>query len=74
MLRRCLKAVFRWLSGIRFSSNPDGRKPPPGDPDSFVRHPTRRGPPSLAAAVALEEPPPPNDLNLFGRPLKKPSS
>jgi hypothetical protein len=28
MLRRCLRAVFRWLSGIRSSSNPGGRKPP----------------------------------------------
>jgi hypothetical protein len=56
--------VFRWLRG---------RKPPPSDPDSFVRQPVRRGPPSLAAGVALEEPAPPSSINLFGIMLKKAS-
>jgi hypothetical protein len=55
--------VFRWLSGRK--------PPPPSDPDSFVRQPVRRGPPSLAAGVALEEPAPPSSINLFGTMLKK---
>jgi hypothetical protein len=57
MLQHYVKRALRWLRGP---------KPPPHDPDSFVRQPVRRGPPSLAAGVALEEPAPPNKLNLFG--------
>jgi hypothetical protein len=54
--------LFRWLRG---------RKPPPSDPYSFVRQPIRRGPPSLAAGVALEEPAPRSSINLFGAMLKR---
>jgi hypothetical protein len=57
--------VLRWLSGRK--------PPPPGDPDSMVRQPVRRGPPSLAAGVALEEPAPQSSLNLFGVMLRKAS-
>jgi hypothetical protein len=57
--------LFRWLRG---------RRPPPGDLDSFVRQPVRRGPPSLAAGVALEEPASRSSINLFGAMLKKASS
>jgi hypothetical protein len=62
MLRDYADRVFRWFGG---------RKPPPHDPDSFVRQPVRRGPPSLAAGVALEEPTPRSNLNLFGAMLKR---
>lgn len=55
--------LFRWLSGRK--------PPPPSDPDSLVRQPVRRGPPSLAAGVALEEPAPRSSLNLFGVMLRK---
>jgi hypothetical protein len=65
MLRDYADRVFRWLSG---------RRPPPDDPDSFVRQPVRRGPPSLAAGVALEEPAPRSSTNLFGLMLKKSSA
>jgi hypothetical protein len=64
MLREYAKHVFGWLRG---------RKPPPGDPYSSVRQPVRRGPPSLAAGVALEEPAPRSSINLFGAMLKKAS-
>jgi len=63
MLRDYADRVYRWLSG---------RKRPPGDPDSFVRQPVRRGPPSRSAGVALEEPQPPSSINLFGAMLKRP--
>jgi hypothetical protein len=64
MLRDYAERVVRWLSG---------RRPPPHDPDSLVRQPVRRGPPSLAAGVALQEPRPPSSINLFGLMLKKAS-
>jgi len=62
MLRNYADRVFRWLGG---------RKPPPHEPDAFVRQPVRRGPPTLAAAVALEEPAPRSSINLFGVMLKR---
>jgi hypothetical protein len=69
-LRDYAGRVFRWLGGRK----PSGHKPPPDDPESFVRQPVRRGPPSLSAGVALEEPAPPSSLNLFGVMLKKSSA
>jgi hypothetical protein len=62
MLRNYAERALRWLSG---------RKPPPDDPESFVRQPVRRGPPSLSAGVALEEPTPPGSIHLFGVMLKR---
>jgi hypothetical protein len=62
MLRDCADRVLRWFAG---------RKPPPDDPDAFVRQPVRRGPPSRSAGIALEEPVPQSSLNLFGAMLKK---
>jgi len=64
MLRDYAERALGWLRG---------RKPPPSDPYSSVRQPVRRGPPSLAAGVALEEPAPLSSLNLFGALLKKAS-
>jgi hypothetical protein len=64
MFRDYAERALGWLRG---------RRPPPGDPDSFVRQPVRRGPPSLAAGVALEEPAPRSSINLFGAMLKKAS-
>ncbi len=49
MLRRYVVKIKEWLLG---------RKAPPEDPYASVRQPVRRGPPSLRAGVALEEPPP----------------
>jgi len=65
MLRDYAKRIFCWLSG---------RTPPPSDPYSPVRQPVRRGPPSLAAGIALDEPTPRRSINLFGAVLKKPST
>ena len=62
MLRNLAARFRNWLGG---------RKPPPEDPDSFVRQPVRRRPPPLAAAVALEEPLPNRSINLFGFRLKR---
>jgi hypothetical protein len=62
MLRDYAERVMRWLNR---------RRRPPNDPDSFVRHPVRRGPPSLNAAVALEEPAPRRLIDLFGALLRK---
>jgi hypothetical protein len=56
--RRFAANVRRWFTG----QNPE----PPEDPYSSVRHPVRRGPPSRASAVAMEEPPEPKHLMLFG--------
>ena len=47
------------------------RSAEPQDPYARVRVPLSRGPAGRSAAVALEEPPEPKRLNLFGRsPLK----
>jgi hypothetical protein len=65
MLRDYAERAFRWLRG---------RRPPPSDPYSSVRQPVRRGPPSLAAGVALQEPTPRSSgINVFGAMLKKAS-
>jgi hypothetical protein len=69
MLQQYVDRALRWLRALQ----PRGPQPPPDDRDSFVRQPVRRGPPSLAAGVALEEPVPPSNLNLFGALLKRPS-
>jgi hypothetical protein len=71
MFRVLAELVYRWLGSRKAA--PDDRKPPPDDPYSPVRQPVRRGPPSLAAGVALEEPAPQTRLNLFGPALKKSS-
>jgi hypothetical protein len=57
MLRDYARRLARWLTG---------RRPPPDDPYSSVRQPVRRGPPSLNASVALDEPRPWRNTNLFG--------
>ena len=62
MLRDYVQRLMRFLTG---------RKPPPHDPWSLVRQPLRRGPPSLNAAIALEEPAPQRSLNLFGAMFRK---
>jgi hypothetical protein len=57
MIRRCAASLLRWLRG---------RRPPPEDPYGYVRHPVRRGPPSRASGIALDEPRPRRLLSLFG--------
>jgi hypothetical protein len=64
MLGNFADRVLRWLSG---------RRSPPSDSYSSVRQPIRRGPPSLAAGVALEEPAPQSSINLFGAMFRKAS-
>lgn len=64
MVRVYAERFWQWLSG----------RTPPQDPYSSVRQPVRRGPPSLNAAVALDEPTPRLSINLLGRVLSKKSS
>jgi hypothetical protein len=63
MLGKYIDRAMSWFRGPK----------PPEDPDAGVRQPVRRVPPSRSAGVALEEPVPPSNLNLFGILLGKSS-